>query len=165
MIELLRKIVRSIPAISKVLDNIPWIKGYKAQTFCDPINVKLPDNRDIVLFLQTNDNQIVFLDTYIDVSASDGNQLKTIEKDHDSGVIISSQFSGLSLPLAYSGRNCSVAVILSFCDNHILKYSQETNLTRFEIRGYFRVSRTYHGWTAVFQHTEMKAREGTVRST
>jgi len=111
MIDLLRKILSSIPAISKVLDNIPWIKGNKTQTFCDPINVKLPDNRDLILFLQTNDNQIVFLDTYIDVSASVGKQLKSIEKDNDSCVITSSQFSGLSLSLVYSGRNCSVAAM------------------------------------------------------
>ncbi|HEX3009439.1 MAG TPA: hypothetical protein VHO90_17670 [Bacteroidales bacterium] len=165
MTDLIRKIINAtLSVISTTFGSISWISGSsKAQTFCDPINVKPANNQDLISFLQENDNRIAFLDTYIDVSIADSKHVQTVEQESsDSDAITSSSFSALSLPLAYSGSSC-VTAIFYFCENYILKYSAEKDVIRFEIKGFFRISRTFHGWTAVFQLTEVKSTEEGVR--
>lgn len=156
MFERIRKALYKVTILSSTCRRILWTGGGKAQTFSDPINVKPADNQELIEFLKANDNKIVFLDTYIDVRVASGKNFRTFEKKSpDSDAVSSSSFRRLSLPLAYSGGNC-VTAALYFCNDHVLRYSTENDLIRFEIRGFFRISRTLHGWTAFFKLTEVK---------
>jgi hypothetical protein len=105
MIERLNKILRMLTAISKPFEEVSWIpsvmRSSKVQEFCDPIQITLPDNQDLISFLEANDRRIVFLDTHIEAGFAVGEQVDRAGRENinpDSAT--SPFFHGISVQLS-----------------------------------------------------------------
>jgi len=163
MFKWVKHILSCISGISTPFGGISWDskepKNSKVPTFSDPIYVTYTENHNFISFIESNDNRIIFLKTFLDASVSLKEQYDLVEKEGiDIDLIASCKFHGVALPLPNKeGR--IVTITFYFKDDHILKFSAGgTGIVRVGITGFFEVSRTFHGGpTTAFHLNEIKA--------
>lgn len=158
MIERLNKILRMLTAISKPFEEVSWIpsvmRSSKVQEFCDPIQITLPDNQDLISFLEANDRRIVFLDTHIEAGFAVSEQVDRAGRENinpDSAT--SPFFHGISVQLS-NIREKPVSAIFYFSGNHGPSCSAGggKGLISLKIEGFFKVSITFHGQAVTAFH-------------
>ena len=163
MMKWLRRFFRRITGISTPVGGISWKSSdnslSKLPTFSKPIYMTYSDNDDFILFLDSNEHRIVFLDTCIDASVTFKKQFEFAEKVKvDLHVIASGTFSGVELPLP-NKQGDRITATFYFSDNPVLRYSAGgTGIITVGFNGFFEVSRTaYSGPTTAFHLKEIKA--------
>ncbi len=163
MFKRIKHILSRISGISTPFGGISWNskenKNSKVPTFSDPIYVTYTENQNFISLLESNDNRIIFLKTFLDASVSIKEQYDLVEKEGiDIDLIASCKFHGVALPLPNKERRI-VTITFYFNDDHILKCSAGgTGIVTVGINGFFEVSRTFHGGpTTAFHLKEMKA--------
>lgn len=112
------------------------------------ISITYPDNGEFAAFLEGNLDETIFLRTYIDMSLS-SEESQEIESMF--GIENFEADSSLVLPL--EGKGYGNQLQLHLLNGRELNLSSGgSGVVQFELTGYFRVSRTFHGGPTTIYH-------------